>query len=185
MDPGELAQTCSPAGVGPSCQAQIDTISSDGRQKRRPGVGGPAATLMRETRREVCPTVHLEQNVGYLESRKQIVGRVTEAYGLRWDVGTKRCDLQLAVSGIDIRQLAGGGERRDVCQFLGQRRAPLSHVLDGIGVDFNRERPFCLRDLESRPRDEIGLEVLIVPASFNPDIAGAVPVGSSDKAQRS
>ena len=95
--PGELAQAGTPAGLRHPGQAQVDAVGQHRGEQRRPVVGGPATALVGEALRESGPAIYLQQHVGDLGPRHQVVGVLRKPPRLGWLLGLQRGDPQAAL----------------------------------------------------------------------------------------
>ena len=87
-----------------------------------------------------------------------------------------RRDDQLSAGEVDAIERALIGEPRHLLDFAVEARPAAGEIAFHVGVDRDRQWPLGLEQREGRLRNQVALEVLILAAAFDPDIAGAQPI---------
>jgi hypothetical protein len=137
--------------------------------------GGPAVALMPEAVCKSGPAVDVEQDIRDLAGRQQRVDRLLQLLSFGWRARLHGRDDQLSTCEVDTIELAPIGEPRHLLDFAVERRPAAGKIAFHVGVDRDRQWPLGLEQREGRLRNQVALEVLILAAAFDPDIAGAQP----------
>src|SRR6202162_895681 len=136
---------------------------------------------MREAVSKSGPAVDVEQDIRDLAGRQQRVGRLLQLLSLGWRARLHGRDDQLSAGEFDTIELALIGEPSDLLDFAVERRPAAGEVAFHVGVDRDRQWPLGLEQREGWLRNQAALEVLILAAAFDPDIAGAQPIAELEE----
>jgi hypothetical protein len=131
---------------------------------------------MREAVGKSSPAVDIEQDIRDLAGRQHPVGRLLQLLSLGWRARLHGRDDQLSAGEVDTIELALISEPRHLLDFAVERRPAAGEIAFHVGVDRDRQWPLGLEQREGRLRNQVALEVLILAAAFDPDIAGAQPI---------
>ena len=151
-----------------------------GEERRRIGVDAPGAQIGKRVE-EPRSGVHIPQQVGDPDTRHERIDRAVKAFARGRGEGVVGRDLEAAVLETDAFEATGGQLRAHLAQPVVEPLAPAFEPGRSVRLQCSVAED-ALRFVRGH---KVGVESTVVPAAFDPDVAGAKLVTQRGRPQPS